>query len=100
MNPISNPFVSNPNEPLMWSIFDYLRDELPGNCFDDGIDTPFVSELLTDFPELDILDQLKLFRWCRNNEPFSETSNQPVVLRRWIARAAHRHSEPLRSRPW
>ena len=93
MDPISNPFVSNPNEPLKWPILDYLRDELPGYCFDDNIDTPFVGELLTDFPELDILEEVKLFRWCRNN-PFSETSNQRVALRRWIARAARR------SRSW
>ena len=100
MNPISNPFVSNPNEPLKWPILDYLRDELPGYCFDDDIDTPFVGELLTDFPDLDILEEVKLFRWCRNNEPFSETSNQRVVLRRWIARAARRRSGLLRPRPW
>jgi hypothetical protein len=95
MNPISKS-----NESLVWSLLDYLRDELPGYCFEDNVDTPFIRELLADFPETDILEEIKLFRWCRNNEPFSETTNQRVTLRRWISRAAARRRFRPHTPPW
>src|SRR6266568_4798300 len=50
MNPISNPFGSTRPDSLEWSILDYLRDELPGYCYDDNIDTPFARELLAPRP--------------------------------------------------
>jgi len=96
MKPISDPLIRTPDLEA-WPILDYLRDELPGYCFDDNIDQPFVRELIADFPDTDILEELKMFRWCRNNEPFTGTASQRLVLRRWIARAARRD---YRSRPW
>ena len=78
MKPTSNPG---------FAILDYLEHELPGYRFETHIDMPFVIELLVDFPEIDVLEEIKTFRWYHNNEPLSETA-QRVSIRRWIARAA------------
>jgi hypothetical protein len=51
---------------------------------------PFVLELLADFPEIDILEELKNFRWYHDNAPFSGISAQRVSIRRWVARTAAR----------
>jgi hypothetical protein len=47
-----------------------------------------VSELLADFPDTEVLEELKALRWYHDNEPFSGVKNQRVVIRRWVARAA------------
>ena len=96
MKPFPDPLIRTPDIEAL-PILEYLRDELPGYRFDEDIDCPFVRELLGDFPEMDILEEIKILRWCRNNEPFSETANQRVALRRWVARAARRD---YRSRVW
>ena len=96
-----NPSAAKPDpESTEWPILDYLKDELPGYCFDEYVDTLFVRELLEDFPEVDILEEAKRLRWSRNNEPFSEITNPRVVLRNRIARAARRSRLPRFQIPW
>jgi hypothetical protein len=69
-------------------ILKYLAHDLPGYRFEHCLDVLFVSELLADFPDTDVLEELKVFRWYYNNEPLSGVKNQRVVIRRWVARAA------------
>jgi hypothetical protein len=45
-------------------VLSYLENSLPGYPYDD--DSAFVSELLDDFPAIDILEEIKAFRLCRN----------------------------------
>jgi hypothetical protein len=89
MQLIPNCASSRDNEPVR-SVLHYLEHDLPGYQFDAQIDMPFVLELLADFPEIDILEELKNFRWYHDNAPFSGTSAQRVSIRRWIARTAAR----------
>jgi hypothetical protein len=72
-------------------VLDYLHHHLPGYPFDPDIDLPFVQELHNDFPHLDLLEQIKLFRWYHDNQP--PLDNRPrITLRRWIGRARLRRS--------
>jgi hypothetical protein len=68
------------------SILAYLQHRLQGYPFDQMVDPAFVEELLDDFPKLDILEQIKLWRWYYNGHP--PLQRQPrAALRRWLARA-------------
>ena len=67
-------------------VLSYLETRLPGYPFDDDIDNDFVDELLDDFPHIDILDEIKAFRWYHNNKPAAPPSNIRLALRRWVAR--------------
>lgn len=79
-----------PSEPdsAVTRILRYLAHDLPGYRFEHRLDVLFVAELLTDFPDTDVLEQIKTFRWYYDNEPLSGVKNQRVVIRRWVARAA------------
>jgi hypothetical protein len=68
------------------SILDYLEHQLPGYPFDPELDRDFVDELLDDFSHLDVLEQIKRYRWYHDNRP--PTRRCRVALRRWIATAA------------
>jgi hypothetical protein len=85
MKPISNSFQDS--EPRESAILKYLEHELPGYDFEAHIDRPFVLELLADFPEIDILEEIKNFRWYYDNAPLYGTSAQRLSIRRWIVRA-------------
>jgi hypothetical protein len=76
-----------PDSPVM-RILRYLAHDLPGFRFEHRLDVLFVAELLADFPETDVLEEIKTFRWYYDNQPFSGVKNQRVVIRRWVARAA------------
>lgn len=72
-------------------VLDYLHHQLPGYPFHPDLDPTFVRELHNDFPHLDLLEQIKLFRWYHDNQP--PLNNRPrLVLRRWIAGARVRPS--------
>jgi hypothetical protein len=68
------------------AILSYLSSRMPNYPFDENLDPPFVEELLDDFPELDLLEQIKLFRWYYDNKP-PLTRNPRVAIRRWVANA-------------
>ena len=81
------PFPSRPLNPAQQQILDYLQHQLPGYPFQPELDVDYVEELLDDFPDIDILAQIKAFRWYYNNRPFRSVKKPRVALRRWLANA-------------
>ena len=73
----------NPPEQILA----YLREHLPDYPFNPRLDDPFIAELASDFPDVDILEEIKTFRWYYDNAPLSRVKNVRVALRRWIANA-------------
>ncbi len=74
-------------DPRVAQVLDYLQHDLPDYPFDPAIDTPFVEELVGDFHHLDVLEQVKAFRWFHDNAPCSRAKSPRLALRRWLARA-------------
>lgn len=72
---------------LLPKVLDYLDGRLPGYPFDPDVDRPFVEELLDDFPDVDVLEEIKTFRWYYENQPLARVRSPRVALRRWIAKA-------------
>jgi hypothetical protein len=68
------------------AILDYLQHHLQGYPFDLELDSAFVAELLDDFPRIDILAQIKVWRWYYDGHPPLERRPR-AALRRWFARA-------------
>lgn len=75
-------------------VMSYLG-RLPAYPFDPDIDSDFVIELLDDFPDIDILDQIKALRWYHNGNPVASTKNIRLAIRRWLANAKARPHEPF-----
>lgn len=75
-------------------ILAYLQEHLPDYPFNPELDAPFVAELAADFPQVDILEEIKTFRWYYNNAPLGRVKNIRVALRRWIANAHPRYRSP------
>ena len=71
-------------------ILDYLEQHLPAYPFRRDVDRPFVEELLTDFPQVDLLEQIKAFRWYYDNGPFARLRKPRLALRRWLVNAKPR----------
>ena len=82
--------LSEALNPERFAILDYLEHHLPAYPFDPDLDARFVEELLHDFPNLDILEQIKAFRWYYDDAPFAELKKPRVSLRRWLANARSR----------
>lgn len=81
-------FFDNDPEPILA----YLQEQLPEYPYHPHLDPTFVAELAGDFPEVNILEEIKTFRWYYHNAPLSHVKNIRVALRRWIANAnGHRH---------
>lgn len=74
-------------EQLVPRILDYLDRSLPGYPYNANVDRPFVEELLDDFPDINILEEVKAFRWYYENQPLTRIRSPRVALRRWIANA-------------
>lgn len=83
-----SPNPHNDADPRAAAILDYLENHLPTYPFDPDLDIPFVHELLADFPAVDVLEQLKTFRWYYDNDPLAHVKKPRLKLRRWIASAA------------
>jgi len=71
-------------------ILDYLEQHLPDYPFRRDIDRPFVEELVADFPHVDLLEQIKAFRWYYDNQPVSRLRKPRLALRRWLVNARPR----------
>jgi len=67
---------------------EYLEYRIPGYPFDPGLDKSFIGELLADFPEIDLLEEIKTFRWNGAQHLVASDSNARVALRRWVSNAA------------
>jgi hypothetical protein len=73
-------------DPRVALVLDYLENELPGYPFNPAVDGLFVEELVHDFEHLDVLEQVKAFRWFHDNAPCSRVKSPRLALRRWFAR--------------
>ena len=62
----------------------YLK-RIPGYPFEASIDEPFAGELLEDFAVLDVLEEVKAFRWYYDNCPAEKVRHLRLGLRRWLA---------------
>jgi len=62
----------------------------PRYPFQPKLDADFVAELITDFQGIDILEEIKAFRWYFDNQPASKVKSLRVALRRWISNAKPR----------
>jgi hypothetical protein len=70
------------------TILHYLRHRLPGYPYNDLIDPDFVDELLDDFPNSNVLEEIKAFRWYHENDPAARVRNLRIAIRRWVANGA------------
>ena len=70
----------------------YLQ-RIPGYPFDAKIDPDFAGELLEDFAALDVLEEVKAFRWFHDNQPASRVRHLRLGLRRWLASTLIRRSQ-------
>ena len=68
-------------------ILAYLQEQLPDYPYRADLDAAFIAELAADFPDLDILEEIKSFRWYYDNAPLARVKNVRLALRRWIANA-------------
>ena len=74
------------------ALIEYLQ-RIPGYDFDLQIDRDFVQELLEDFAALDVLEEVKAFRWYHDNRPAEKVNHVRLGLRRWLTRTLARRSQ-------
>ena len=74
-------------DPATQFILDYLEHQLPGYPFLRAADTLFVEELQRDFPQLNILEEIKTFRWYFDDDLSVNKRTHRASLRRWLARS-------------
>jgi len=68
---------------------DYLEHQVPDYPFDPGLDGDLITELMTSYPNLDLLEEVKTFRWCtRRREPLRPSENPRDSLRQWLVSSA------------
>lgn len=81
-------------DPTTESILAYL-EAMRGYPFDADSDAEFVAELLSDFPSLDVLEQIKAFRWHNGGDPARHFKSLRPAIRRWLAAAKRFDREPF-----
>lgn len=59
---------------------------IPGYEVREPVDRALLQELMRDFPEIDLLEQLKAWRRYRADNP-TTLKNPRSALRRWMTRA-------------
>ena len=76
-------------DPNIQRVLDYLQHKFPGYPFLKSTDTLFVEELQRDFPHLNILEEIKTFRWYFDDDLSrnKKTKTHRATIRRWIARS-------------
>ncbi len=84
---VPSPQDPPPPSDVVAAILDYLAYHVPGYPFKPALDRPFVEELVADFSGIDVLEEIKTFRWYYENEPLTRVRSPRVALRRWIANA-------------
>ena len=75
------PFEPDYQDRLLESL-----QNIPDYPFSEHVDRPLVVELMHDFPEIDLIEQLKAWRWYRADNP-AKLKNPRGALRRWMMRA-------------
>ncbi len=86
MNPDTTIRNLYPFEPDYQSRFLECLAAIPGYPFCEEVDRPLISELMHDFPDIDLIEQLKAWRWYRIDNP-TKLKNPRGALRRWMMRA-------------
>lgn len=76
---------SLPPEPRVADVLNYLEHHFSSYPFNPSLDNPFVIELAADFQDLNLLEQIKTFRWYYDDD-LSKFGNPRAALRRWMAR--------------
>lgn len=85
-NPMTQLSQSSlPLEPRIANVLDYLQHQFPNYPFNPRLDTDFIVELAGDFQDLNLLEQIKTFRWYYDDD-LSNVGNPRAALRRWMAR--------------
>lgn len=72
----------------------YLQ-RIPGYPFDPEIDSDFVLELADDFPGVDLLEQIKAFRWHHDGRPAHHFKSVRPAIRRWLSAAQRFDRQPF-----
>lgn len=72
------------------AVLSYLQHRLPAYPFDPKVDQDFVEELVEDFGGVDVLNEIKNFRWFNDSKPVSHLRSVRLALRRWIANSRRR----------
>ena len=76
------------------AILNYL-EHMQGYPFDSDVDSDFISELSDDFPSIDLLEQIKAFRWHHDGRPDQHFKSIRPALRRWLAAARRYERQPF-----
>ena len=77
------------SQDISLEALDYLEHQVPDYPFDRGLDRELITELITSYPNLDLLEEVKTFRWCsRRREPLRPTENPRDSLRQWLISSA------------
>lgn len=75
-------------DPAVTDVLSYLKEKIPGYPFQIALDTLFVRELLEDFPHVDVLEEVKTYRWYYDRE--LGRKNHRASIRRWMANTRSR----------
>lgn len=75
-------------------VLDYL-ERMPGYPFDPDVDPDFVAELANDFPDIDVLEQIKAFRWHHDGRPAHHFKSLRPAIRRWLSNAHRFDRQPF-----
>ncbi len=70
-------------------------EHMPGYPFDYGIDPDFIAELADDFPAIDLLEQIKAFRWHHDGRPDRHFKSIRPAIRRWLQAAQRFERQPF-----
>jgi hypothetical protein len=88
--PYLEQFVTKLYEERSWgddatrATLEYLEHQVSGYPFDRKLDCEFIVELMADFPGIDILEEVKTFRWHYDGQPVCPFTNPRAALRRWL----------------
>ena len=74
------------------AVLSYLQHCLPAYPFDAKTDQDFVEELVADFGGVNVLEEIKNFRWFNDSKPVSHLRSVRLALRRWIGNSKKRRS--------
>jgi hypothetical protein len=66
-------------------VLEYLENHFSTYPFNRKLDAVFITELAADFHDVNLLEQVKTFRWYYDDD-LSRVGNPRAALRRWMVR--------------